>query len=60
LKEATEMGFGMILSTLSERNVAFYTRLGFKEIYRDCNYPFHPKSQEVEKRVFCAVMIVHA
>jgi GNAT superfamily N-acetyltransferase len=70
LKAAADAGLGMILSTLSEVNVTFYSKLGFKEIYRDPNYPFYPavsalalardgKKKEEEKKLFCAVMIVH-
>jgi ribosomal protein S18 acetylase RimI-like enzyme len=70
LQEAADAGLGMILSTLSVRNVAFYSRLGFKEIHRDSDYPYYPTTtlprlQEIdekkeEEKVFCAVMLVHA
>jgi len=64
LKAAADVGLGMILSTLSEGNIAFYSKLGFKEIYR-ANYPFVSArevdgKQKEEDKVFCAVMIIHA
>lgn len=68
LKAAADAGLGMILSTLSEGNIAFYSKLGFKEIYRDPNYPFYPAvsalevggKKKEEEKVFCAVMIIYA
>ena len=55
LEEAARRNQGVLLSTQEERNVTFYSRVGFEEVFRD-DHPFHP----IESTgVFNAVMIMY-
>jgi GNAT superfamily N-acetyltransferase len=53
LKEAESEGLGIILSTLEERSVSFYSKIGFQEIHRDTEYPFN----NINDNTICVVML---
>ena len=57
LSENAKQGYGVYLTTQEERNVTFYSRLGFKEVRRDANYPFR-KSSSSSSIIINAVMIL--
>lgn len=44
LQECTDREQGVMLTTQEEKNVNFYSRLGFKEVHRDEDHPFKPTS----------------
>ena len=58
IQEVASRQQGVILSTQEERNVTFYSRMGFKEVHREEDHPFRPKESSIH--VFNAVMVIKA
>jgi GNAT superfamily N-acetyltransferase len=58
LQEAASRQQGVILFTQEERNVTFYSRIGFREVHREKDHPFRPADSTTP--VFNAVMVIEA